>query len=137
MFLPDLDHILYVYVLRPYELTPQRAIAMAGKGKILGMFHLLTETRRERKSLIFHTVIFQVIFTILTFLIVTSSTSLIGLGVVLSASLHLVVDQLLDFLETDSLDNWFWQTGVQLEKSKTVFYWLASLLALLALGFLL
>ena len=135
--LPDLDHLVYIFFIKPHELTSQRTVSLLGKKEVLKALNLLAETRSERRQLIFHTVGFQIIFFILTFLVVTSSGSYFGTGLVLAFSLHLLVDQLVDFFETDSLDNWFKQIPFKLEREKIVFYWLAVLFVFLFLAFLL
>jgi len=59
----------------------------------------LLSTRQERIGLIFHTILFRAIFFVLTFWVMTSSTSLFGKGIVLAFCLHLVIDQIDRFLE--------------------------------------
>ena len=135
--LPDIDHLLYIYFLRPQELTSQRALYMLGKREVFKMVELLAETRHERTKLIFHTAIFQIIFLVFSFLVITSSGSVFGRGMVLAFMLHLIIDQIVDLMETDSLQNWFKQTPIVLDKQKTRLYWLANLGVLFLFGFLL
>src|SRR3989304_408489 len=104
--LPDLDHFLYVYFLRPQELTSQRVGSMMGKRDIWGSLEMLAETRAERTKLIFHTATFQIIFLILTFFVLSSSGSIFGRGLVLAFSLHLLVDQAVD-ITSGGTGNWF------------------------------
>lgn len=125
-FLPDLDHLIYIYFLRPHELTSQRVSYMLSKREVLKSLSLLARTRSERTSLIFHTAGFQLIFLVLTFLVVTSSGSLFGRGLVLAFFLHLLVDQAIDLME-GAERNWFGGWG----------YWFIMLLVLLIFGFLL
>lgn len=103
--LPDIDHILYLY-LRPQELTTQRLGFLIDRGEVKRVLTLLYETRGERKNLIFHTAFFQLIFLVLTFWVLTSSGSILGKGLVLAFSLHLLVDQIVDLTEMGSFDNW-------------------------------
>ena len=63
--LPDLDHLIYVFFLQPQELTSQRVNYMVSKKNIFRTLELLAETRYERKNLIFHTLLFQIIFLVL------------------------------------------------------------------------
>jgi hypothetical protein len=104
--LVDVDHFIYVYFLRPHELTSQRVNYMVGKRNLLATFDLLAKTRRERKDLIFHTILFQLVFLVLTIFILTSSQNLLGRGIVLALSIHLLVDQLVDIVEEGNLDTW-------------------------------
>ena len=66
--LPDIDHIIYVYFLRPYELTSQRVMYEAKRGNLISSWNLLSVMRKERTNLILHTVIFQILFLVLSFL---------------------------------------------------------------------
>lgn len=135
--LPDLDHLIYVYFLQPQDLTSQRVNYMVQKRAIWPTLELLASTRSERKNLIFHTAFFQLIFLVLAFLVVSSSGSIFGRGLVLAFMLHLIVDQLLDLLKIGNLDTWFGQWNIVLEKEKYMFYWLANLFVLLIFAFVL
>lgn len=137
--LPDIDHLLYVFFLKPQELTSQRVSYMVGKKDIWGGLELLAETRSERTKLIFHTATFQLIFLVLTFFVLTSSGSLMGRGLVLAFFLHLIVDQAVDLEATGSLSNWFknfpfWRP---VDKRQTLVWWGAGLIVVLLFGFLL
>src|SRR5579859_5774731 len=59
--LPDIDHIIYVYFLRPYEVTSQRVMYEVQKGNIWQSWNLLSVTRSERTNLILHNFIFQLL----------------------------------------------------------------------------
>lgn len=132
--LPDIDHLIYVYFLKPQDLTSQRVNYMLGKVEIWNTFEVLAITREERKQLIFHTALFQVIFWVLAFLVVSSSGSIFGRGLVLAFALHLIVDQLIDLMKLDNLDNWFRQWNIVLDKNKYMFYWMGNLGVLLLFG---
>ncbi|OGM55894.1 hypothetical protein A3E46_01630 [Candidatus Woesebacteria bacterium RIFCSPHIGHO2_12_FULL_46_16] len=135
--LPDIDHLLYVFFLRPQELTSQRVSHMVGKRDLLGSMNLLAETRAERTKLVFHTATFQLIFLVLTFFVLTSSGSLLGRGLVLAFSLHLLVDEAVDFTDMGSLSNWFRNFPASLDLGKQRIYWWASVILLLFFAFFL
>lgn len=135
--LPDVDHLIYIYFLRPQELTSQRVNYMLSKSEVWKTLILLAETRSERKSLIFHTAIFQIIFLILTFLVLTSSGSIFGRGLVLAFALHLIIDQAVDLMGADGLENWFRQINISLDKEKARVYWIVNLIIVLFFGFFL
>ena len=135
--LPDVDHLVYVYFLRPHELTSQRAFHKLSNKDIKGVFSLLADTRSERTKLIFHSALFQIIFLILTFLVITSSGSIFGRGLVLAFSLHLLIDQYVDFMEIGNLDLWFKSiTNISIDKEKARLYWGGVLIIILIFGFL-
>ncbi|HEX6977208.1 MAG TPA: hypothetical protein VF185_02530 [Patescibacteria group bacterium] len=134
--LPDVDHIIYVYYLRPNELTSQRAIYMSQKGELLKTWQLLASTRSERRNLILHTTLFQIIFVILAFLVLTSSASLIGRGIVLAFLLHLTIDQIVDYQNMKTLSNWIYKLNLVLDNTQTVIYLVSSLAILLIFSIL-
>ena len=135
--LPDIDHLLYVFFLRPQELTYQRVGYLVGKKDIWGGLELLAETRSERTKLIFHTATFQLIFLVLTFFVLTSSGSLMGRGLVLAFFLHLTIDQAVDLAATGSLSNWFKNFPIELSLGKQKTYWWGLIILLLIFSFLL
>jgi|SRR3972149_11731961 len=133
MILPDLDHFLYIY-LNPQELTSQRTIYMAEKVKVMEIFKLLAETRSERRNLIFHTVLFQIVFLILTIFVLTSSGSLLGRGLVLAFYLHLAIDAYIDWKETGTLENWFKNSPIVIPNDKLKTFILGNFVLLLLLA---
>ncbi len=135
--LPDIDHLIYVYFLKPQELTSQRIQYLVAKKEFLRTLGLLATTRNERRHLVFHSALSQIIFTVLAFLVLTSSGSIFGRGLVLAFSLHLLVDQVFDFFQLDNLDNWFYQLNFSLSKEQSLFYWLGIVLLFFLFGFLL
>lgn len=134
--LPDIDHFIYIFFLKPYEFTSQRASYMLEKKhRILATLQFLAETRYERTKIIFHTATFQIIFTILAFWVLTSSGSIFGRGLVLAFLLHLLVDQIVDFTQTGNLSTWFKNFPVSLEQREKQ-YWALNLLVFLVFSFL-
>jgi hypothetical protein len=136
IFLPDLDHIIYVYFVQPQELTSLRVNHLVGKKDLRRGVELLYETRGERRGLIFHTVFFQLIFLVLTFWMMSSSGSLFGKGLVLSFALHLSIDQIVDLTEVGNFDNWLRYSPIQLDFKRAKNYWLITLILLCIMGFL-
>lgn len=136
VFLPDLDHIIYVYFVRPQELTSQRVNYLVNHKELWRSVELLYETRSERRGLIFHTAFFQIIFFVVTFWFLTSSGSLFGWGLVLSFSLHLIVDQAVDLMETKNFDNWLKYSPWYLDYKNGMRFWYGAVALLLVLGFL-
>lgn len=119
--LPDIDHLIYIFFLRPYELTSQRASLMLQKKEILSTFRLLSETRYERTRIIFHTATFQAIFVILSFLVISSSGNIFGRGLVLAFMLHLIIDQLVDLRDIKNLSSWFKSFPLPLEGKEKIY----------------
>lgn len=135
--LPDLDHLLYFYVVKPEEFTSQREKYLLEKHQIVRSVDLLYETRNERKGLIFHTILFQLIFFVVLFWILSSSGSLLGKGLALSFMFHLSIDQLIDLNNLQSLDNWFTYLPYKLTYYQAKIYWIISTTFVIILSFLL
>ena len=136
VFLPDLDHLVYVFFLQPQELTSQRVNFLMDKREVKRIITLLYETRSERRGLVFHTAFFQIIFLVLTFWIITSSGSLFGKGLVLSFSLHLLIDQMVDLIDLKNFGNWLRFSPWYLDLSKAKIYWLVMFILTILFGVL-
>lgn len=134
--LPDIDHIIYVYYLRPYEVTSQRVMYDVKQGNLSQSWNLLSATRSERTNLILHTILFQLIFLILGFLVFTSSASLLGRGIVLAFLLHLLVDEYLDLKQTGNITNWFKNIPIQLDNTQLKVYLTFNFACILIFGFI-
>lgn len=137
MVFPYLDHILYVFLLRPYELTSQRVINFVRRKELKNALKLLIDTKEERRDLIIHTVYFQIIFAVLTFFVVTSSNSLLGRGLVLGFFLHLIVDQFKDLQTVGDLNRWFRGFNVSFDKKTYIYFILGGTALLIIFAFIL
>jgi len=135
-FLPDLDHIIYLLFLEPQDLTAQRTDFLVNKREFRRAIELLYETRAERKNLIFHTILFQIIMIILTFWMMSSSASVFGKGLSLAFLIHLCVDQLVDLFDTKSLSSWFNFLPFKFEFNQSKLYLILVFIAVCIIGFL-
>lgn len=118
--LPDLDHLVYVYILKPKEAYSETVSGMINEKKYKETWNYLVATRQERKGLIFHSALFQLIFLALTFYVTSSSGSLFGRGLVLAFSLHILIDQVVDYLDLKNIDNWFADFPFKLDSRQRV-----------------
>jgi hypothetical protein len=111
--------------------------ALLSQRKYRSTFGFFVEKEGKATRKIFHTAHFQLIFLLLTLLVVTSSGSLFGRGLVLAFSLNLLATQLRDFLNDKSINSWFEKLGVELDRKKQVWYLGVNGLLLLVIGLLL
>jgi hypothetical protein len=132
--MPDLDHLIYVYFIKPTDLSSQRINYLVNKKVLLRSVELMYETRTERRGLIFHTIFFQLIFFVLTFWMLSSSGSYFGKGLVLSFILHLSVDQLIDLNDLKNLENWFTNLPFKLDLKQSKNYWMISTALIILFG---
>ena len=137
LFFPYLDHFLYVFLLKPYELTSQRVKFLFNSKRYKECLKLLIDTKTERVDLIIHSVYFQIIFAVLTFWVLTSSGSLIGRGIVLAFYLHLLVDQFKDYQYQGSVDRWFKNFQDIFDQTGKIYYLIVATLLLLVFAFFL
>ncbi len=98
LFLPDLDHLVYIFFLGPQELTSQRVVYLIRNRNFRGAVSLLFDTRAERGDLVLHSNFAFVVILIFTFWMLTSSGSLPGVGLVLGMTVHLLVDRIKNVL---------------------------------------
>jgi len=108
LFMSNLDHLMHVFVFQPQELTSIRVIQFIKNKQYKEALVLMYDTREERIGLIFHTSLFQIIFTVLTFWVVSSSGSLFARGLVLSYLLSLVIFNLKKYINKTE-NNFIWQ----------------------------
>lgn len=87
-------------------------------GAIIGLILLDVLELLFEKSSPFRTVLFELVFVVLGFFIVSSSASVLGVGVVLSYFLRMIVEQALEIQKTNQLVSW--TTGVKVS-DKTSF----------------
>jgi hypothetical protein len=137
MFLPYIDHLIYIYFLRPQEEVSGRLKLMLSQRKFKSAFEFFVGINGKGTRKIFHTVHFQLIFLTLTLLVVTSSDSLFGIGLVLGFALHLWTTQLKDFMNDKTITDWFEKVGVMLDREKQMWYLGINGVVLLILGLLL
>ena len=133
--LPDVDHFIYVYFLRPNEGMSQQVATLMENRSFKKSWNLLANSRTERKNLIIHSAHFQLLFLVFAFLVITSSGSLLGRGLVLAFSLHILIDQIIDYMETKNLDHWFTKLPLTLSFEQKKWYLVGNIVILLILGF--
>jgi hypothetical protein len=117
-FLYHLDHLIYCLIQAPYEFTPQRIKRMIEQKQFHQSLDLLTGTEGERKRTIFHSVVFQAMLVVACFLILTSSSSLLGKGMLMGLLLHSLVEQGRSIVKKETINDWFWQ--IKTEVSSTI-----------------
>ncbi len=130
-YLPFIDHLFYAYILRPDSETSKNIRSLASTRKFKELIRYANDTQDQREKLIIHTAYFQVVFLLLTFFILTSSSSLFGRGLVYGFSLKLLVEQMISFINTKRIDGWFSEMQISMDAHKTKAYLYANGLVLL------
>ena len=133
--LPDIDHLIYIYLLKPNESMSKEVTNLVEKRNFLKSWNILANTRAERKNLVIHSAHFQLIFLAFAFFVITSTGSLLGRGLVLAFALHILIDQIIDYMETKKLDHWFTKIPLALSEKQKRWYLIGNIAALVILGF--
>lgn len=136
-YLPFLDHLFYAYIIRPgaevsrniRKLITVRNLFSIKRNKAL--VNYVNETKDQRDRLIIHTAYFQMVFALLTFFILSSSSSLFARGLVFGFSLKLFVEEVFEFYSTKKISKWFSEMPISLDTHKTKVYLYANVLVLL------
>lgn len=138
VILPDIDHLIYALYLHPKDLSSQRVQGKLAQKQWREVISLLYVTRNERRDLIFHNAFFQSLFAVFSFLVVTSSNSIFGKGLVICFLLHLLADEYRDMRFKAIPEEWFSKIPLSIfsEKRNMQFFFLFQVLVLLSLSFI-
>ena len=139
MFLLEIDHLFYLLLIRPYELTSLRLRRLLDQHRFKEALVLLVDTRQERIKLSFHHALFQVVLLVLALFVLTSTISLFGAGLVMGMILHLLKDELGDlFVREEHLRRWlFWTVKTEVSFHFQKIFVMVMVLAFLGLNLLL
>jgi hypothetical protein len=96
-YLLDLDHLLYWLYLKPNLEESRLAQVAWKKGDWRSLIKLLEITEKHHLSLVFHHYFFQVILTIFSFFVFTSTSSVFVKSLLLAANIHLLVDEIVSY----------------------------------------
>lgn len=132
--LPDIDRILYVYLVKPEAAESKQISGLIDQRKTKDSLKVLSQVKINKSDLLLHSARFQLIFLVFTFWIVTSSNSLFGWGLALAATLHLLIDQAVDYLGSGDLLAWFRDVPFEVEADQRKLFFWVNLIILLFLG---
>lgn len=135
--LPDVDYLIYSYFLYPHDESSKQVMELVEDRKIKRTWNYIVKHRNSAKDLLFHTSLFQIIFAVFALVVITSSGSLLGFGLVLAFMLHLFVDQLVDQVENKSMESWYVRFPINLDKLQKKWYLVLNGLVILIFGFFL
>ena len=95
-FFLDLDHIIYWLYINPNIEESRLAQIAIHKYDFKSVIKLLESTHKKHTNLIFHHFFFQVVLSLLSFFIFTSSTNIFAMSFILAMNIHLIVDEVDD-----------------------------------------
>lgn len=136
-FLLDIDHLLYTLWVYPAEPTSLQVKSLIKQNRFKEVLVLLKNTARERTKLAFHSALFQPIFYLFCFWVLTSTSDLLGKGLVMAMALHLLADELEPLLkgEEERLKMWlFWQVNMDVSLKQQKLFVFVMILIFISLN---
>ncbi|MBI3980567.1 hypothetical protein HY345_01055 [Candidatus Microgenomates bacterium] len=117
------DYLFQVFLVQPDLEVAKDAKKLVREGKYLDGLKLVYQRRSEISNLTFHTILFQVVFYVFSFFVVTSSYSAFGKGVVLAALLYLLKEQIKEINAQKELNRqWFQRININLTPKEQKIY---------------
>ena len=103
----DLDHIIYWFYRKPNTEESRIIKNTLYKKDFKSFLKLIRAARTSHNNLIFHHYFFQVSLNLISFFIFISSSNTFCLSFLLSINLHLLTDEIRDYLRNPKfLQNW-------------------------------
>lgn len=96
-FLLDIDHLIFWLYRQPKLEESQIAKELINKKKYKQLLIHLEKHHLKHHDLIFHHYFFQVILTLVSVFVFTSSINIFAKSVILALNIHLLVDELKDY----------------------------------------
>lgn len=120
-FLPYLDYLIYGFITKSGNKVDMTQVKL-NKVSIFSTINQYYSDRSVANELIMHSALFQSVLAVFVLFVISSSGSLLARGIVLSLSLHLILDQVKQYLETKNLDSWFSTFPVVLESNQKLLF---------------
>lgn len=106
-FFLDFDHIIYWFYIRPNTEESRTAQSIIKSKKIFTALRFFNQTHKGHTNLVFHHFFFQVILVLISFFVYTSSKNTIVLSFLLALNIHILVDEIEDFIyQPKHLQDW-------------------------------
>ncbi|NMC36550.1 hypothetical protein GYA49_05905 [Candidatus Beckwithbacteria bacterium] len=118
------DRLVDLYFANPDTELAYYVKAYFAKKQFKKGWQLLMYNKRLQKHLTFRSALFQVVWVLLAFFTISSTSSLFGKGFVLGLGLHLLLDEWQDFVSNkDYLRTWlFWQINKTISDQELQIY---------------
>ena len=106
-FILDIDHFIFWFFLKPNLEESRLARATIKNHDFKSIYRLLKASHHTHYNLIFHHYFFQVGLNLISLFIFISSSNIFCLSFLLSINLHLLTDEIRDYLRNPKfLQNW-------------------------------
>jgi hypothetical protein len=121
IFLPEVDYLIYIYFLRPTDPISLQAKALIKARKFQEAFSLLHQIDNGEHKLTFHSALFYGCFVLFSFLVISSSGSFLGRGLVLGFLVNLDIAQWKAY-KNEELNQWFATLNMNLNHKHQALY---------------
>ncbi len=131
------DRLVYAFWQQPDELLSRKIKELFSVGKIGDGLALALQEREEHQHLVVRSLLFLLVWVVLGFLAMSSSSGSFGRGFMLGLGLHLTFDLMADYLgKGRDVRLWFWQIKREFSQQEitTVVWGYVILFVLIALG---
>jgi len=122
VFLTLVDRAMYVWWLRPYEQLSIQVQYWWGRKDLPAIAKLIWQRGKEQTRLAHLSAAFAILWPFLAFYLLTSTASVVALGIVMGLGLHLALAIVTEWSTPTSLKLWFcWQIKRQLTDKEVKF----------------
>jgi len=108
-FLLDVDHLLDVFFLHPDDPASQQVKQALKSRNWSKVWEVLIATAPQRRHLVLHTIIFEVVIAVLAIYVATSSGGLFPKALILAFWFRILTEQIREYMSTGKMASWFWQ----------------------------
>jgi hypothetical protein len=130
-FLLDIDHLIYWFYLEPNLDESGLAQIAWKKGDYKSMLKLLESTHTTHINLIFHHYFFQIVITLISIFVFTSSSSIFAKAFLLAINIHLLIDEIKDFYQdSEHLKLWLFAREKKQLPTDSLKYYLLTFLVI-------
>ena len=128
-FLLDVDHLIYWFFLKPNLEESELAKSAWKRGDYKSLLKLLESTHENHINLVFHHYFFQIVITLISFFVFTSSSGIFAKAFLLAINIHLLVDEIKDFKNNpEHLKLWLFARETKQLPTESLKYYLLTFL---------
>ena len=117
-----LDQLIWVYFTQPNNKISEEVRFLFTQKKWKQGIEVLKVKEYEMERLAFKSVLFQICWLVLVFFVLTSTSSLLGKGIIMGVGLHLLLKEWQDFKKWRRFDWLFWQIKREITLKEQKFY---------------
>lgn len=130
-FFLDIDHLVYWFYLKPDLEESRLALIAWKKGDYKSLLKLLEATHLHHNSLIFHHYFFQIVITLISFFVFTSSSGIFAKAFLLAINFHLLVDEIKDYKHNpEHLKLWLFARETKQLPTESLKYYLLTFIVI-------